>query len=106
MAFSLCYLEKIKVFLGIFRNKIAMKLTKKKYSDENQMPAFGSRSFVLAAPRKPHATQSSLDVRSFYPLALPFHFNLFFFFLIPLSLSISLLILSFSFFFFLPAATN
>lgn len=105
VAFSLCYLEKIKVFLGIFQTKIAMKLTKKKYSDENQMPAFGSRSFVLAAPRKPHATQSSLDVRSFYPLALPFHFNLFFFF--NSSISIYFVIsFVFFFFFFLPAATN
>lgn len=79
VAFSLCYLEKIKVFLGIFRNKIAMKLTKKKYSDENQMPAFGSRIFVLAAPRKPHATQSSLDVRSFYLWLCRFILIFFFF---------------------------
>lgn len=96
VAFSLYYREKIKVFLGIFQNKIAMKLTKKKYSDENQMPAFGSRIFVLAAPRKPHATQSSLDVRSFYLWLCRFILIFSFLFLIPLSLSISLLIIFFT----------
>ena len=73
-----------------------MKLTKKKYSDENQMPAFGSRIFVLAAPRKPHATQSSLDVRSFYLWLCRFILIFSFLFLIPLSLSISLLIIFFT----------
>lgn len=98
MAFSLCYLEKIKVFLGIFQNKIAMKLTKTKYSDENQMPAFGSRSFVLAAPRKPHATQSSLDVRSFYLWLCRFILIFFFFFNSAISIYF---VINFVFFFFL-----